>query len=197
MALYRPSIPLEVKCRVALRQLGNTDPDTMIKLHRSRPDAGYMVAIGARSPGGLGRLLPKLLAELADMLGCPVEALRLDHDPALALREKRPRGLTAKWIYTPDANDPNYLAYRPHGAEYAASHDVKTRIRGDHGQFSDITLIKRERRRERKAAAAKAPKLKLPKYKLPRGMKIGKSQKYRWPKRSFRSKKSPTAGDSH
>jgi hypothetical protein len=55
------------------------------------------------------------------------------------------------WVYEPDANDPEYLVYRPHGAQHAGSHDVKTRIRGEHGQFSDIAMIKRQRRRERPA----------------------------------------------
>jgi hypothetical protein len=88
---------------------------------------------------------------LADAFGCEVSELRLDHDPPLALRPQERRGLGRKTYYTPDANDPEHLFYRPHGAQHAASHDVKTRIRGEHGQFSDIAMIKRQRRRERPA----------------------------------------------
>lgn len=147
--LYRPSIPVEVKCRVALRQLGEERIDYVIDCNRPRRDAGYIVGVVGRPGRSLGRLLEEKLPELADILGCSVEELRLDHDPPLALRPQERRGLSKKVFYTPDANDPDYLRYRPHGAEHEGSHDVKTRIRGDHGQYSDIVLIKRQRRRER------------------------------------------------
>lgn len=191
--LYRPSIPLEVRCRVALRQLGYVKQmEDVIKMHRPRKDAGYMVGVVGFEPGGHGLLLKRLLQELADQLECPVEALRLDHDPALGTRMKRTVGHPPRTIYSPDANDPDHLKYRPHGAEYAGSHDVKTRIRGDHGQYSDIALIKRERRRERKAGLDKNLKKKRPKWRSPPKGKSGKAAKYVWPKRPFRSKKSPT-----
>jgi hypothetical protein len=136
--LYRPYTSIEVRCRVAMRQLGEIFPDEFI----------------ADNSRNLGAMLEMLLAKLADLLGCGVEDLRLDHDPALALRKKRSHFVhkTKQWIdfYTPDANDEHFLAYRPHGTKFAGSHDVKTRIRGDHGQFSDTALIKRERRRQKK-----------------------------------------------
>jgi hypothetical protein len=129
--LYRPSIPVEVKCRVLLGQLGEAWPDAVLNYWRRKHSI----------------LLLHLKGKLAPLLGCEIADLRLDHDPPLALRPQELRG--RKLYYVPDANDPEHLRYRPHGAQFAGSHDVKTRIRGEHGQFSDIALIKRQRRRER------------------------------------------------
>lgn len=148
--LWRPSIPLEVKCRVALRQLGEMWPDAVIKARRWKAGDSYMKGIGASTSGrGLGKLLDELLGKLAELLGCSIEDLRLDHQPALALRPQFKRGLGKKTYYEPDANDPEFLFYRPHGSQFAGSHDIKTRIRGDNGQYSDVQLIKRQRKRER------------------------------------------------
>jgi hypothetical protein len=129
--LYRPHIPLSVRVDVASRQL--------------RQFGELLEPVGKAT---LRDTLDCSLSLLAGHLGCAVADLRLDHDPPLGARPKivDPDGTM---IYSPDANDPLYLAYRPHGTEFAGSHDVKTRIRGDHGQFSDIALIKRQRRRER------------------------------------------------
>ena len=140
MKLYRPAIPLEVKCRVVLRQLGELFPEETLQ--------------AAKKDRCLGRVLNVWLSEFAQIIGCEVSELRLDHEPALALRtvvSRRPYLRGETWVYDPDANDPEHLFYRPHGAQHAGSHDVKTRIRGEHGQFSDIAMIKRQRRRERPA----------------------------------------------
>ena len=137
MKLYRPAIPLEVKCRVVLRQLGGLFPEETLQ--------------AAKKDRCLGRVLNVWLSEFAQIIGCEVSELRLDHDPPLALRPQEPRGLGRKTYYTPDANDPEHLFYRPHGAQHAGSHHVKTFVRGDGAQFSDIALIKRQRRRERPA----------------------------------------------
>jgi hypothetical protein len=135
--LYRPSIPLEVKCRVVLRQIGELYPEETLQ--------------AAKKSRCLGRALNGWLSVFAKVIGCEVSELRLDHDPPLALRPQERRGLGRKTYYTPDANDPEHLFYRPHGAQHAGSHHVKTFVRGEHGQFSDIALIKRQRRRERPA----------------------------------------------
>lgn len=130
--LIRPYIPLLVRCQVALRQSGEMWIINVIVEWK-----------GVRGRG-LGELLKIKLAYIALMLGCEVKDLRLDHNPALGAREK----VFRKGVhvgYRPDANDPDHLMYREKHA-----HDVKTRLRGDHGQFSDIALIKRERRRTRK-----------------------------------------------
>lgn len=172
--LYRPHIPLEVKCRAALRQLEE----------RELPD--LVVARWRAIEGGLAPLLEYLLGRLAKKFSCEVKDLRLDHDPALGLRRRRGEG--KRTVYTPAANDPEFLNYRPHGTQFAGSHDVKTRIRGDGAQYSDLTLMKRERKREKKAAA-KDLKKKRPVW---RSRPMGKAANSRWQSRPFRSKKSPT-----
>lgn len=163
--LFRPAIPVEVKCRVVLRQLGEFFPEDVLMAHRFVPRD--------HRKRSHGRLLSEKLAALAELLRCEVSELRLDHDPPLGARQRKGEGKNT--IYMPDANDPEYLRYRPHGAQHAGSHDVKTRIRGDHGQYSDIALIKRERRRQRNKPAKKSSIL----------AKSAVRKKYRWPKRSF------------
>ena len=78
--------------------------------------------------------------------GVTRDTWQLDHDPSLALRKKQRRwnGMRMVSHYDPPANDPEYLFYRD-------DHHTKTFQRGDHGQYSDIVLIKRERRRNRPA----------------------------------------------
>ena len=136
--LYRPHIPFDTRCRVALRQLGDMWPEDLMDAHRS---AG----------GSWLKLLDQLLARLADLLNCGVGDLRLDHDPALGTRPRRGEGKNT--IYMPPANDPDHLLYRPHGPQFAGSHLIKTNIRGDNGQYPDRVLIKRERKRTSKTAA--------------------------------------------
>jgi hypothetical protein len=156
--LYRPHIPLKVRCRVAMRQLGELWPDEALKAH----------------DGKCGAFLDRLLFKLAGLLGCEVTDLRLDHDPPLAARPRFRRGL-GKARYQPSANDPDHLLYRPHGPEFVGSHLIKTNTRGDHGQHPDRVLIKRERKRVRK----KGPTAKrTSKY----------NRKYNWPSRPLRSR---------
>ena len=124
--LLRPHIPLEVRCRVVLRQLGEMWIDD---------------AIGRRKTGA-GRFLDELLGALADLLRCESKDLRLDHDPALGAREKVFR--KGKHVgYIPDANDPEFLIYREKHA-----HHIKTNVRGEGAQYPDRVLIKRQRRLE-------------------------------------------------
>ena len=163
--LYRPHIPLAVRCEVATRQLSDilelVDLDVPEKPMQARLDA--------------------LLGMLAKCMGCEVKDLRLDHEPALALRSTGIRN--GKSYYIPDANDPEHLFYRPHGAEFDGSHDIKTRVRGDNGQFSDLALIRREKRRQKKAAGRPkkrwASRGKLSTKRFPAGKKKS------WPKKSF------------
>lgn len=125
--LLRPAIPLIVKCRVALRQLGEMWPETVIKENKGR----------------YGAMLADLLARLADLLGCSVAELHLDHNPALGAREKVFRkGVHVD--YVPPANDPDSLIYREAGA-----HRIKTNHHGDGAQHPDRVLIKRQRHHER------------------------------------------------
>lgn len=132
--LPRPYIPISVRCKVASRQLncGILSEDEGVS-------ASKAMAI--------------LLARLREHFGC--EELHLDHDPALCNRQLRFKlnKRTGKniAIYTPDANDPRFLVYRP-----KVDHEIKTRVRGEHGQYSDLTLMKRERRRLRKEKPRRA-----------------------------------------
>jgi hypothetical protein len=166
--LYRPHIPVEVKCRVAMRQLGELWPDEALKANA----------------GGHGAFLDRLLFKLAELLGCEVKDLRLDHDPPLAWRPWFRRGLGKKTYYEPAANDPHHLFYRPHGPQFAASHLIKTNVRGDHGQHPDRVLIKKEKRRQKKLVPARSAVVSHGK--LGRGrVRHGKTK---WPKRQLQSR---------
>lgn len=166
MRLYRPYIPLDIRCRTILRQLGELWPDEVI-----------------RSAPRLAKLLLDKKIEFANLIGCKELDLRLDHDPPLAARQRNGEGKDT--VYTPDANDPEFLFYRPHGTQFEGSHDVKTRIRGDHGQYSDLVLIKRERRRALKQKRRSAAKSKR---KWPNRLRRSRV-KYKWPKRKIPSRK--------
>lgn len=131
-----PQPPLKIKNLVALKQLLALEVNIF---QHSRRDGEMLKEYRSR-----------IMALLAEKLGCAVADLCVDHDPALRLRTYRPRNgrPVASW-YTPHAHDPAFLRWRPHGPEFDGSHHVKTNIRGEHGQFSDTVLIKRERRREK------------------------------------------------
>jgi hypothetical protein len=163
--LYRPVVPVEVKCRVALRQLG-TFPEV---IDRICAEQSMMRTFGAT--------LDHLLLRLSGLLNCDVSELRLDHDPPLAARPKHRRGLGKKTHYIPDANDPEHLFYRPHGPQHAKSHLIKTNVRGDHGQHPDRVLIKKARKLERGPKPKRGPKI--------RSRGFAASSKPKWPRRPF------------
>lgn len=145
----RQHIPLRVRCIVASRQLG-IDPPT---------SQAY------------GKVLRARLTVLAGFLGCPVEDLRLDHDPALENREKVLDCDGEVLRYIPDELDPDHLIYRE-----KHDHHIKTNVRGEHGQRADNVIAKRERRRQKKAQGTPAWRKKI----------AGRSQ---WPKgRKIRSR---------
>lgn len=82
----RPYIPLDVRVQVALRQ---------------------MIAMGRQPRAPVSSLpLGAQLREYLYMIG--FEKPQLDHDPALILRKFNPRS----GLYTPRANDPEFLIYR-------------------------------------------------------------------------------------
>jgi hypothetical protein len=174
--LYRPTVPIEIKCRVALRHLGELDVDNVIEAWR--PSRGGTSIAGTGRVGmSHGRLFEYLLPRVAELFDCKVEDLRLDHDPPLAARVRV--GFGKNTYYVPDANDPDHLFYRPHGPEFAGSHLIKTNCRGDHGQHPDRVLIKKMRRIERG-----------PRPKRHHGLKKNpKAPKRAWPSRPFPSSK--------
>ena len=103
MRRVRPYIPLEVRVQVAERQLrsvDNGDQCTDIWWALNRTDGLT-----------LRDKLEVMLKALSEALG---DVLQLDHDPALILRQYKVdrRKPPAAW-YTPNANDPDHLIYRP------------------------------------------------------------------------------------
>lgn len=156
--LLRPYIPLEVRCRVVLRQLGEMWPDQFFE--------------SARLIGwNMRETLDHLLGRLAELLACDVKSLALDHDPALGARRK----VFRKGVhvgYVPDANDPEYLIYREKHA-----HHIKTNVRGDGAQHPDRVLIKKNRRIERGPRPKRGPAI--------RSRGFQKGPKRSWGKRPF------------
>lgn len=150
MKLYRPHIPLRIRCIVAGAQLLAHGVNVFAEFSREEGETR-------------AALLERRLARLADILGCTRAELRLDHNPALGLRKRRRTGKTIMvggepvdvLIYSPGANDPAHLLYRSHHA-----HLIKTNLRGDGAQFSDTALMKRERRRKKKRAKIERKKSK-------------------------------------
>jgi hypothetical protein len=145
--LLRPHIPVETRCRVVLRQLGEMFIEDVMSANRYLPRDHRKLSYG--------RLLAEKLALLAELLKCEVADLHLDHNPALGAREKVFR--KGEHVgYKPDANDPEHLIYRE-----AAAHRIKTNVRGEHGQHPDRVLIKKMRRHEKavpRAASTGTPR---------------------------------------
>ena len=136
MKLPRPHIPIPTRIKVAQRQLrgfGANDA-LMQKAHSETPDI-Y-----------LDRLLNGLSLYMGGTLFQP---LHLDHDPALCNRKYSYR--TGR--YKPDANDPRYLIYRTY-----ADHDIKTRVRGDGAQLSDLAKLRKTKRIAKRIKDGKRPK---------------------------------------
>lgn len=156
----RPPITVEAKVRAAAAWL-EKNHDNFASILYGRALYPINWALGPWNPKrptkrrGLGKLLPSLLQAIAAKIGCEVQELRCDHDPALRPRPYNPRIKNVAARYTPNANDPAALVWRPQPAEFEGSHHVKTNVRGERGQFSDVALIKRERRREREKKAKK------------------------------------------
>lgn len=131
--LYRPHIPLVVRIDVVHRQLQRMGKETVVFESETKKSQ-----------------LDGLLRFLAWQLRCEPADLRLDHDPALCNRQQFHNGRGEIVRYVPDANDPAHLIYRT-----KADHDIKTRVRGDGAQHSDLALRRIAKRRERKAARGK------------------------------------------
>jgi hypothetical protein len=132
--LPRPHIPIPTRIKVAQRQL--RDQFGMI-VDRDRDEDGDVY---------LDRLLTSLVLCIGGTLFSP---LHLDHDPALCNRKFSQR--TGR--YTPDANDPRYLIYRSQ-----VEHDIKTRVRGDGAQLSDLAKLRKTKRIVKRIKDGKRPK---------------------------------------
>jgi len=185
MKLLRPYTPMPVRIKVVQRQL--------LRFDVAAPDREK----GERQDVYLDRLLG-LLSTLMDAL---FEPLQLDHDPALTNRKKIFRN--GKHVgYSPAANNPDYLIYRT-----KAEHDIKTRVRGDGAQYSDLALARKnkriEKRREKNANAKGAVHKKGAANRFgtrdlfgrARGLRKARKQwgkSNRWPVRTRRDVRTPT-----
>lgn len=132
MKLPRPHIPIPVRIKVARRQLiafGASEALTTKDRHET-------------SEVFLDRLLTGLSLYFENLFG----KLHLDHDPALCNRRFSKR--TGK--YFPDANDPRFLIYRT-----KPNHEIKTRVRGDGAQLSDLALRRKFKRIEKRQREGK------------------------------------------
>lgn len=131
---HRPHIPLEVRVKVAQRQLRD-----------------FGMTVDRHAGQALDVYLDEQLALLALLLEEKnlFEPLHLDHDPALCNRKFSER--TGR--YTPAANDPKFLIYRT-----KTDHDLKTRVRGDGAQLSDLALLRKNKRIAKRILTGKRPK---------------------------------------
>jgi hypothetical protein len=130
--LHRPHVPIKVQLRVAEDQL----------LARGIPPQQFDPLTQRQLPAK-----QRLYLALRDLFG--ERKAHLDHDPALCNRLKT-HIHGSYFRYVPDANDPAYLIWRP-----ADEHDIKTRVRGEHGQLSDLAIARKRKRSEKKKAAPK------------------------------------------
>lgn len=155
--LLRPYIPISVRLIVIDRQLA-----------ARRIKVNLEVVMGCKV-NKTDELALKLAAAF------PGELVHLDHDPAL---ENRQRVLYHGKIdhYIPDANDPDYLFYRP-----AESHRIKTLVRGDHGARSDAGERRHQKRMEENRGIRKRkPKSKIAQRKNPWPPKGSRKFGKRW-----------------
>ena len=143
----RPYIPLAVRVEVARRQL------------ILREGTFRALSPLAKYPGSAKLKLDFLLECLFDGAGS-----HLDHDPSLILRPYNPRIKDPAARYTPNANDPAALVYRG-----VHEHQIKTNVRGEHGQLSDTSLrMKNRRMDENRGRRKRRPKKKIPSRPFPK-----------------------------
>lgn len=125
MKLHRPYIPIYVRLRVAERMCDERLAESPLRIK------SYWSETAKEK---LAICLAHLFPDYED------KQIQLDHDPALTNRKYNSR--TKK--YTPDANDVDFLIYRA-----KEDHNIKTRVRGDGAQYSDLALRRKNKRIER------------------------------------------------
>ncbi len=132
----RPSIPLRVRLLVIERQL------LKVGIAPLSPYYGF--------PAKKRKLSDRLAFNLHELFG--KRKVELHHRHALVNRRK------CNGYYDPPANDPFYLVYLSKD-----DHDIETRVRGQHGQYSDLGLArKRKRMDENRGRRKRKPKVKIP-----------------------------------
>lgn len=150
----RPHIPLSVRVEVAERQVKGLAEASII------PSIWWSIYQAAAHEGlSMRSRLASLLGRMSEVVG--VAKFELDHFPALILRDFKVdrRKPQAAW-YSPSANDPDFLLYRPQ-----QDHQQKTTgrkpgaLRTVTSKGSDIGLKTKFARLERKSTkrTAKIP----------------------------------------
>ena len=153
--LPRPYIPLAIRVQVAERQMKELT-GCVCTDEFGVPNELAGVSLSAR-----------LKAALFHLSSGGDNKLDLHHRPALVNRKRKKNG-----DYDPPANSPDHLVYLPKDV-----HDIETRVRGQHGQHSDLALA----RKLKNIARNRDPKRK----------KIKIKSASRWPKgRKLQSKSS-------
>jgi hypothetical protein len=145
----RPYIPISVRVLVAERQVRKIASAKWWECYQHAVSNG--MTMGAR--------LLALLLRLGHEAGWTVSH-QLDHDPALILRRYNPRIKKVAARYTPDANDPDFLIYRPkpeHGFKTTGRKPGAERTVTSKG--SDMWAKRKFDRLERKGTR---PKRKIP-----------------------------------
>lgn len=84
----------------------------------------------------VGSLSTRLKFSLQSLFWNAKETAELHHRPALVNRQRKRNG-----DYEPPANDPDYLVYIAED-----DHDIETRVRGLHGQHSDLGMARKNKR---------------------------------------------------
>jgi len=167
MRIPRPYIPLAVRVAVAERQL--------MALRGTAVTHGWWdyYLYRHRTEGWVSsKQLKHLLEKLSEVLG---DVLQLDHDPALILRKyKVDRRKPPAARFTPNANDPDYLIYRPlddHGHKTTGRKPGATKTVTTKG--SDVWLKSKFNRLE--GRTKRRPKSKIPQRQnpWPKGRKLG------------------------
>lgn len=125
--LPRPHIPLVIRVQVAERQVSEAGFANLLTIDEQD-----------KNP------LRERLADALDFL-FGEKKRELHHRPALVNRRRKRNG-----DYDPPANSPDYLVYLADD-----DHDVETRIRGLHGQHSDLGLARKNKNIAKNRAKAK------------------------------------------
>jgi len=162
--LVRPYIPLSIRVVVAERQVAAAYPALLT--------SNAAAAFGSRH---WKQRLDAQLAILAHYLRCQVADLELHHRPALVNRRRKRNG-----EYDPSANHPDFLIYLRKD-----DHDVETRIRGLHGQYSDLALARKRKRAAKKRNRGQGRKAFFAKVGKPWGSRKLKTGS-RWPAKGSR-----------
>lgn len=155
--LPRPHIPFAIRVQVAARQC----------LARQTVFPRSQAALVSGVLASRSTLDEKLKTLLAMLFG--ERKAELHHNPALVNRQR-----TTSGDYTPPANDPDFLEYLVDD-----DHDIRTRVRGAHGQHSDLGLARKMKRIKRNRDPHR------------RKQKIAQPKNFRWPSRPFSRNANP------